>query len=347
VQVEAERTEVQPELDTLSKKKQKKKEKERKKKEKESRAAEESKQSETIQELEESVLNLDYVVRPKNLVRYLERVSFKQPQGLTVDPRSHAVFIADSKLHCVKGFSSEGRSLSQFGARLRGADRPTAGHFVMPLDVIATAGKLYILDPVSVQVFTIGGEHLYTFGTAHTSPSGYFESAKCFAIDEDGDVFVLDSRSGKIHVFSADGTFQMHIGEGLNLDLKNASFMTAGDNKIYVWESEVRKIFVLERTGAYITSWKLSSFVPPKVEITDLTGMSLFGKWLYLTAAKECVVMVISAESGKLDFHWSWNRKVEVKTGSVRNASLAVDPKNKLMYLSDTNEKTVRVYSTY
>jgi DNA-binding beta-propeller fold protein YncE len=79
---------------------------------------------------------------------------------------------------------------------------------VKPMDLVVKSDRLYVTDTLNtrVQVFTLTGDTVFTFGSLGTAP-GEFSFPYGIEIAADGNIYVADSYNGNISVFDKSGSF--------------------------------------------------------------------------------------------------------------------------------------------
>ena len=146
------------------------------------------------------------------------------PMGVAYSQKR--IFLCDSGNHCVKVFKTQDlQFLWKFGK-----EGGTLGHFLNPTDIsISENNTLYVTDLGNsrVQVFTVDGIHLFSFGNEVL--------IKPAAIDIDSDrmvVFVTDLQALCLFVFNYEGKYLTRIGETCEM---NSPLGVVCDNNGYVY----------------------------------------------------------------------------------------------------------------
>jgi DNA-binding beta-propeller fold protein YncE len=159
------------------------------------------------------------------------------------------LLVADSQLHQVVIFSSDGRLISRFGRRGTGD-----GEFNFPTHVsVDAAGRIYVTDSMNnrIQVFDREGHFLRSFGSAGDSP-GHFSRPKGVAVDTAGHVYVVDGLFDNVQIFDDAGRLLLDWGESGSgpgkFWLPNAIAINSR-NEIYVADTYNHRIQVFRYTG--------------------------------------------------------------------------------------------------
>jgi DNA-binding beta-propeller fold protein YncE len=158
----------------------------------------------------------------------------KRPTGLARDARSGMLFVADTYAHDIKVFDNSGSLVRVIGSRGDGN-----GEFNFPTHLTFTHGELYVTDTLNsrIQIFSAEGEVLNRkFGTRGLY-LGNLVRPKGVAVDNEGNVYVVESYYDSLLVFSERGDFLLPIGgtgasngrfylpSGVWVDAKNRVFI--------------------------------------------------------------------------------------------------------------------------
>jgi len=133
----------------------------------------------------------------------------RNPAGLAIDKRRHRLYVADSHLHQILIYSTEGVFLDRWGSR--GSE---AGQFNYPTNVALDGdGNVYVVDTGNfrVQILDPEGEVLSTFGEAGDT-LGSFHRPKGIAVDSQGHVYVADAAFNNFQIFDREGQLLLFVG---------------------------------------------------------------------------------------------------------------------------------------
>lgn len=113
--------------------------------------------------------------------------------------------------------------------------------------------RLYVVDTLGhrVDVFTLGGEKLFSFGT-HGSGDGAFNYPTHIALDRTGDVYVMDALNSRVEVFDHDGKFLTQfggMGTGLGDFIKPKGIAVDSEGHVWISDSLRNSVQVFDRTG--------------------------------------------------------------------------------------------------
>jgi len=133
----------------------------------------------------------------------------QRPTGLARDPGTGWLFVADTYAHDIKVFDAAGNLLRVIGRR---GEAP--GEFNFPTHLAFAQGELYVTDTLNsrVQVFSAEGEvRSRRFGSRGLY-LGNLVRPKGVAVDNEGNVYVVESYYDSLLVFSPRGEFLLPIG---------------------------------------------------------------------------------------------------------------------------------------
>jgi hypothetical protein len=165
-----------------------------------------------------------------DFVRSWGKGLFDSPHHLRIDPQGN-VWVADFGLHVVQKFTAQGTHLLTLGVRGEKGEDET--HFNMPTDMaITSAGDVFVTDGYGnrrVVHFTRDGQFVKAFGTAGPKP-GQFVLPHAIVVDAKGILYIADRNSGRIQLFTQDGTF---LDQWANVLMPWGLSLT-GDNELWV-----------------------------------------------------------------------------------------------------------------
>ncbi|MBC8357390.1 MAG: 6-bladed beta-propeller [Candidatus Aminicenantes bacterium] len=107
----------------------------------------------------------------------------------------------------------------------------------------------------------IKAELLFSIGSDKENEDFY--NPKCFTVDNEGNIYILDSGNSRIQVFSSQGSFLFSFGkfgQGPGELSKRASKLKLlDDENLYVIDNIQHRIIVYSTKGEYLTSHKIYS----------------------------------------------------------------------------------------
>ncbi len=160
----------------------------------------------------------------------------RHPVGLAFDTATQQLYVADTHDHDIKVFSADGRLLRTLGRR---GEKP--GEFNYPTYLVLARGELYVTDTMNarVQVLDIeSGEPKRVIGERGMNV-GNLVRPKGVAVDDEGNVYVVESYYDHLLVFNKNGEFLLPIG-GMGREAGNF-YLPSG-----VWIDGRNRIFVAD-----------------------------------------------------------------------------------------------------
>ncbi|MGA1869868.1 MAG: 6-bladed beta-propeller [bacterium] len=191
---------------------------------------------------------------------------FSHPQGIAIDASGN-VYLVDYMNHCIKKFSSDGYFITTWGTYGYGD-----GQFASPSAIaIDESGNVYVgdhrlkydpslgtnVDERRIQKFTSDGKFITTWGS-EGSDNGQFKLPRGIALDDKGNVYVIDWSSNCIQKFTSEGKFITRWGsEGDSDGEFNGPFDIAidGSGNVYVADTGNRRIQKFTSDGRFIAKW--------------------------------------------------------------------------------------------
>jgi DNA-binding beta-propeller fold protein YncE len=161
---------------------------------------------------------------------------FRRPTGLARDPERGQVYVADTHAHDIKVFDDDGNLLRVIGHR--GEDD---GSFNYPTHLCFAQGELYVTDTMNnrVQVFSAEGEVISRKFGQRGLFVGQMVRPKGVAVDEEGNIYVVESYYDHLLVYDRSGEFL--IGIGGTGAASGKFFLPAG-----VWVDSRNRVFVAD-----------------------------------------------------------------------------------------------------
>jgi DNA-binding beta-propeller fold protein YncE len=172
-----------------------------------------------------------------------------RPTGLARDPVTGLIYVADTRDHDVKIFTSNGEYLRRIGRR--GTAR---GEFNAPTHLAVAGSRLYITDTLNsrIQVLTLDGEPVGEIGKRGLY-IGNLARPKGVTVDGEGHVYVVESYYDHLLVFDRLGQFLLPIG-GTGAEV-GQFFLPAGvwsdaKGRIYVADMYNGRVMVIQYLGS-------------------------------------------------------------------------------------------------
>jgi len=173
-----------------------------------------------------------------------------RPTGLTRDPQSGTIYVADTHAHDVKVFDANGTLQKVLGVSERGEGD---GEFNSPTHLTFANGQLYVTDTLNsrVMVFSAAGEFVRSFGRRGLFV-GDLPRPKGLAVDKDGNVYVVESYYDHLLVFNGEGNLLLPIGgsgSGVGEFYLPAGVWTDHRDRVYVADSFNGRVVILQYLG--------------------------------------------------------------------------------------------------
>lgn len=173
----------------------------------------------------------------------------RRPAGIARDPAGRLLYVADTYAHDVKVFDDDGRLVQLIGRRGEGP-----GEFNYPTHVAFAEGELYVTDTMNsrVQVFAAGGEVLERKFGSRGLYVGDLVRPKGVAVDNERNVYVVESYYDHLLVFGRDGEFLLPIGGtgiGAGRFYLPAGVWVDGRNRVFVADMFNGRVAVFQFLG--------------------------------------------------------------------------------------------------
>lgn len=160
-----------------------------------------------------------------------------RPTGIAWDRKRQRLYVADTHAHDIKVFDEAGNPVANFGERGDGK-----GEFNFPTFLALAGDELYVSDTMNARVQVISadtGEFRRSLGTRGTYV-GNLVRPKGIAVDNEGNVYVVESYHDHLLVFNRRGEFLMPIGGGAGQDI-GQYYLPSG-----VWIDAQNRIFLAD-----------------------------------------------------------------------------------------------------
>ncbi|CAB1367719.1 hypothetical protein [Denitratisoma oestradiolicum] len=135
----------------------------------------------------------------------------QRPTGLVYDLVRHRLYVADTYAHHIKIFEEDGSLVGEIGER---GDHPL--EFNYPTYLALHNDALYVSDTMNARVQVISlatGDYIRSIGQRGMSV-GDLVRPKGVAVDNEGNVYIVESYWDHLLVFNQKGDFLMPIGGG-------------------------------------------------------------------------------------------------------------------------------------
>ena len=172
----------------------------------------------------------------------------KRPTGLTRNPDTGDIFVADTWAHDIKVFDRSGNLLRTIGKR-----GTAPGEFNAPAYLAFAKGELYVTDTFNsrIQVLSPTGKVRMVFGRRGLF-IGDLPRPKGVAVANNGLIYVVESYYDHLLVFDQNGEMLLPIGgtgSGIGQFYLPAGVWTDAGKKVYVADMFNGRIVVFEYLG--------------------------------------------------------------------------------------------------
>lgn len=164
------------------------------------------------------------------------RGELRHPVGLAFDTATQLLYVADTHDHDIKVFGADGRLLHTLGRR---GEKP--GELNYPTYLALAKGELYVTDTMNARVQVLDaetGEPKRVIGERGMNV-GNLVRPKGVTVDDEGNVYIVESYYDHLLVFNKNGEFLMPIG-GTGNRVGNF-FLPSG-----VWIDARNRVFVAD-----------------------------------------------------------------------------------------------------
>lgn len=157
-----------------------------------------------------------------------------RPVGVAYDSSTRLLYVVDSQAHDIKVFNAMGRLVRTLGRR---GDKP--GEFNFPTYLALANGALYVADTMNarVQVLDINsGQPKFVVGERGLNV-GNLVRPKGVAVDDEENIYIIESYFDHLLVFNKNGDFLMPIGgvgQGVGKFYLPSGIWIDALNRIYV-----------------------------------------------------------------------------------------------------------------
>ena len=130
-----------------------------------------------------------------------------KPVGMAVDERGQ-VIVAENEKHCVSIFGVSGEKIKTFGVK-----GSAPGQFTYPRGVaIDCDGNLLVSDNHRIQKFSPQGDFLTSVGTKGSEPLQFYYPCGICISPKNKNVYVCDSENHRVQILNGDLTFSSSFG---------------------------------------------------------------------------------------------------------------------------------------
>lgn len=177
---------------------------------------------------------------------------FFEFHGVAVD-HDENIFATDHIAHCIRKFDRTGKPLNKWGSY-----GSSPGQFWYPTGIDIYMDTVFVSDNNDrIQKFSLDGKFIGAWGERGNT-QGKFNEPHGIAVDNDGFVYVADTRNDRIQKFDIQGTFILEWGaegekEGEFSEPSGVAVDTNGH--VFVVDQNNNRIQVFDSEGKYLSQW--------------------------------------------------------------------------------------------
>lgn len=225
------------------------------------------------------------------------------------------------------------------------AGEPEMHELVRPYGIaVDSRGREIISDPGAVGIHIFDFEHhKYKFIERREKRNDSMLEPQCITVDEQDTIYVTDSKSGKIFVFSPEGKFERAIGSlrGGEGYFKRPTGIAVDRNagRIYVTDTLRHKVFTLDMEGNVISA--LGQNGNGDLQFNYPTELRIEGKDLLVVDALNFRVQRIGKDG---EFKGGFGRQADRIGEFFRPKGIAIDSEGHY-YIPDGIQNNVQVFN--
>lgn len=173
------------------------------------------------------------------------------PMSIAVDS-VNVIYVADAQQGRVFGYDRSGALLLSFG-KTGDLTHPTG------IAIDKRRNRIYIADSHAhlVKTFSTMGDSLFDIG-GDGNADQRIKSPTAIALDQTGQIYVLDSNSKRVFLYNADGKFlnKFPLSRGTPGDsLRPKGIAVDSEGHVYVSDSVNNNILIFGSDGSFLMSW--------------------------------------------------------------------------------------------
>ena len=174
--------------------------------------------------------------------RYGYSIGEIKPRGLTIDPKTNNIFVADCFNHRIQVFDPVGNYLYKFGENDPGTVR-------YPEDIAICGDRVYVSHfEKYVNIYDLKGAYIGQFGNTGAKSEITSDPKGIAVSEENGDIFVCNHDKDTILVYSKDLRYKTRFGKG---KLTSPRDIELTQDRIYVLDLGDPCIHVFNRDHSY------------------------------------------------------------------------------------------------
>ena len=280
-------------------------------------------------------VNADYpsISKPTKIISNDGKIGC--PWGIAVSPNG-AWIVADHSQHCVYIFDQKDQLIWKFGSK----GNKTGQFDTLYGITFDNDNNIYVAEYSKdrIQKFDVGGQFLMTFGCkGHdrgqlSSPVGI--------TSHNNEVYVAEANNNRVSVFTQDGNFCRHIGEGV---LDTPYDLTVNcNNQLLIVDYAHNCVYIFTLEGDYIG--KLGAQENGKNQLNHPCSVTAdSGGCVLVMDTGNCRVVVFDADG---NFLHSFGSRGCGNGQFYDPHGIAISP-NGSIYVSDNRNRRIQIYNSY
>ncbi len=171
---------------------------------------------------------------------FSEGYRFSSPQGIYFDSEEGEIYVADTGNNKIDIFDSKGFPIFQFGK----------GVLISPFDLVVRRGKIYVSQQGKgyIEVFNYRGKSISRIYPPGGKGEPFYPGR--LALDDEGNLYVVEVISQKILIFDKEDRFKFSFGGVERFSSISGIFVRA--RRIYVTDSGGKPIHVFDMKGKFL-----------------------------------------------------------------------------------------------
>ena len=269
-----------------------------------------------------------------------------QPEGIDVD-RDGNVFVNEIGENRINIFDLNGKLISTWGSPGSEPGQFSHPHGNEVEDDRNNTGNVYVYiadqNNNRIQKFSTNGTFITQWGEEGEG-DGQLLHPHGIDLDSEGNVYVSDRDQPSIQKFTSDGTFIKRWGSQGTFEgqfIQPWDVAVSSDDRVFVPDHGNDRIQIFTPDGDFITSWGSSGTGPGEFNEPAVVAFDPDGN-VYVTDSGNQRVQKFTSDG---TFITQWGTEGEGDGQFSMPEGLAIDSKSGRVYVSDTSNNNVQVFS--